>query len=83
MIGVPWDPTPGAISSEMKTAALVPGEEGGIVDVAPEEAPTARRLRLKKDDFLFFLLHGRLQWLPGTLAQGQGAEPQRGLPPAS
>ena len=53
VIGVPWDPTPGVISSEMKTAALVPGEEGGIVDMAPEEAPVARRLKLSKNDFLF------------------------------
>ena len=48
VIGVPWDPTPGVVSSEMKTAALVPGEEGGITDMALEKAPAARHLKLSK-----------------------------------
>ena len=31
--GTPWNPVPGTDASRMRTAALVPGEEGGLVDI--------------------------------------------------
>ena len=52
MVGVPWQPTPGEESEEIKTRVNIPSEEGPITKpiVVEDKAPITRRVRIEKDE---------------------------------